>query len=69
MISCASWVLRVIFLAGVLADQEPPELAPAGQVDVAAPLAALARPGEGHAGRGRKLALGQRPRLPQMLGG
>src|SRR5256885_1887901 len=41
----------------------------AGQGAVAGPAAALARAGEGHAGRGGKLALGQRPRLPQMLGG
>ena len=54
---------------GVLADQEPPELAAAGQVHIAAPLAALAGPGESHARHRRELTLGQRPRLLQVLRG
>ena len=55
--------------AGVFADQEPAELAAAGQVHVAAPLAGLAGPGESDARHRRELALGQRPRLLQMLRG
>ncbi len=53
--------------AGVLADQEPPELAAAGQIHIAAPLTALTGPGESHPRHRRELTLRQRPRLHQVL--